>query len=175
MNPEAYVGQKINNPVMAVGQFTDHRGHGSHWLGAIRGGFGNPLKTIETQIPVKDVVQDTFQSALRQRGLYSDYDTAKYILNVDVLQYDCNQVGRKESHIKLDVLVANSETKQKVFSRHIVVDNVEGSVLSMKAGIFASVNDLKELARKTLSQAINDIFNNPNFKKLYQKENVSKN
>jgi len=170
MNHEAYVGQKINYPIMGVGQFTDYRGHGSNWLGAIRGGYGNPLKTIETNVPVKNIVKNAFQSALEQRGLYSNYETAKYILNVDVLQYDCNQLVRKESHIKLNVLITDSDTNQKVFSDHIIADNVEGSSLSIKTGIFASVNDLKELAEKTLSQAINNFFNNPNFKRLYQRK-----
>jgi hypothetical protein len=166
MNHERYTGQKINNPVVAIGQFSDYRKHASNWLGAIRGGYGNPLKTLETPKPVKDIIRDAFQDALKQREIIATLDSAKYLLNVDVLQYDCNQVLRKEAHIKLDVKVIDVNAKQQVFSDRIVVDNVEGSLLSMKTGIFASIDELKALAEKTLLQAINDLFSNPNFIRL---------
>lgn len=167
LSHETYMGPKANNPVIAVGKFTDYRKHGSNWLGAIRSGMGQPLKTLETPKAVTDMVRDAFQDALKQRGLYSDFDNAKYILNVDVIQYDCNQVTRREAHIKLDAKILVSATNQEVFSDHIVVDNVE---FSMAGGVFGSVEDLKKLAEKTLSQAVKDAFNNPNLKKLYQQE-----
>lgn len=168
MDHKKYEGPKANNPVFSVGQFEDSRKHGSHWLGAIRGGFGNPLKTLETPKPVKDVVRDAFQDALKQRGIYAHLDNAKYILNVDVLQYDCNQYVRKEAHIKLNVIVVDSTTNKEVFSDYVVVDNVEGSIVSMKAGIFGSVEELKNLAEKTLTQAVNEVLRNPSLRRLYQ-------
>lgn len=168
MRHEAYAGEKANNPIIAVGQFSDYRKHDPNWLGAIRGGFGNPLKTLETPKPVKEVVRDAFQDALKQRGLLASADDAKYRLNVDVLQYDCNQFVRKEAHIKLDVKVIDLANNQQVFSDHVAVDNVEGSLLSVKTGIFASTEELRILAEKTLAQAVNDVFNNPDFNRLYR-------
>lgn len=36
-------------PVIApVETVVDRRGHDANWLGAIRGGFGNPIKTLTT-------------------------------------------------------------------------------------------------------------------------------
>ena len=129
--------------------------------------MGQPLKTLETPKPVKDMVRDAFQDALKQRGLYSDLDNAKYILNVDVIQYDCNHYARREAHIKLDIKIQVSATNQEVFLDHIVADNVE---FTMSGGIFGSVEELRKLAEKTLAQAVKDVFNNPNLKKLYQQE-----
>ncbi len=169
MDHEPYVGETFHNPIISIGQFSDHREHGANWLGAIRGGFGNPLKTLETPEPVKYVVRDAFENALKQRGLYSDFDDAKYVMNVDVIQYDCNQYVRKEAHIKLDVQMVDRVTNHEVYSDFVAVDNVEGSAISVQTGIFGSVEDLETLAEKTLAEAINDVFSNPALQRLYTK------
>src|SRR5690606_12667685 len=38
---EVFAGQ---TGTISVGSFIDQRGEPAHWLGAIRGGFGNPVK-----------------------------------------------------------------------------------------------------------------------------------
>jgi hypothetical protein len=75
---------------------------------------------------------------------------------------------RKESHIKLDVKVVDIRNNQQVFSDRIVVDNVEGSILSMKSGVFGSVEELKNLAEKTLGQAVDGALDSPGFTRLYK-------
>lgn len=46
----------------------DSMGIDATWLGAIRGGYGNPLKNLESNVPVSQLVQDAFSSALKARG-----------------------------------------------------------------------------------------------------------
>ncbi|WP_296807738.1 SHOCT domain-containing protein [Thiocapsa sp.] len=168
MQHKSYRGERADNPIIAIGQFSDYRKHDANWLGAIRGGYGNPLKTLETPKPVKDIVRDAFQDGLRQRGILASADDAKYVLSVDVQQYDCNQYVRKESHIKLDIKVVDIKNNQQVFSDRIAIDNVEGSILSMKTGVFGSVEELKNLAEKTLAQAVDGALDSPGFTRLYK-------
>ena len=167
MEQQKYTGAKENHPVIAVGTFTDQRKHEPNWLGAIRGGYGNPLKTLTTPKPVKEVVRDTFEQALQQRGLAAAVGKAKYRLDGDVVQYDCNQYARREAHVSLTLKLVNLATGREVYSKAIAVDNVEGSRLSLKTGIFASVDDLKVLAERTLAQAVSDFFADPGFKQAY--------
>src|SRR3954454_18807690 len=47
-------------PVVEVNSVVDQRENTSKRIGAIRGGYGNPLKKLETPVPVKDVVRDAF-------------------------------------------------------------------------------------------------------------------
>jgi len=65
-------GQLIGNPAgdasVNVGRFVDERGEESNYLGAIRGGYYNPLKTIRTDKPVNEMVEALFADALRVRG-----------------------------------------------------------------------------------------------------------
>jgi hypothetical protein len=45
---------------VVVGRFSDDRGEPANWLGAIRGGYGNPLKKLESDEPVSDLVGQVF-------------------------------------------------------------------------------------------------------------------
>ena len=42
---------------VVIGTFVDDRGTNANWLGAIRGGYGNPLKKLYTDRPVSEVVE----------------------------------------------------------------------------------------------------------------------
>ena len=66
-------GQIVANPPgqgsVTVGSFTDERGEDSNWLGVVKGGHGNPLKTLRTEKPVKETVEAAFADALRVRNM----------------------------------------------------------------------------------------------------------
>ncbi len=57
--------------VASVGAVTvvDQRKEAPARLATIMGGFGNPIKTLDTAKPVKDEVADAFIEGLRVRGL----------------------------------------------------------------------------------------------------------
>ena len=70
-NP-ALAKQAAIMPVVEVNSVMDQREDTSNRIGAIRRGFGNPLKKLETPVPVKDMVRDAFVERLRARGLLAD-------------------------------------------------------------------------------------------------------
>jgi hypothetical protein len=132
---------------------TDHRKHAANWLGAIRGGYGNPLKTLETPLPVKDMVAKAYEDGLKARGMFAS-SKAKYGMKVDVSQFDCNQYARREAHIRFDVSLVELPSGKNVYDTVITVDRVTGSMITFDAGIFASVEDLRKLANEALQEAI---------------------
>lgn len=154
-------------PTLYVKEIHDQRKHDQYWLGAIRGGYGNALKTLKTDIPVKKMVLQTIEKALMSRNMLTESNKSSYTLVFDLYQFDCNQYVRKEAHIKLGVKVYNKAQKQ-VYSDTAIIDNIEGSMLSLKTGVFASTDDLKELAEKTLNQAIDKLFDEPKFREVIQ-------
>jgi hypothetical protein len=85
------------------------------------------------------------------------------MLTVIVNQFDCNQYVRREAHIKLQVVLTNRSDSKEVFSKLYQTDNVEGSIVSLKVGVFASVEELRALAEKTLNQAVNEVLDDPAF------------
>ncbi len=50
-----------------------------------------------------------------------------------------------------------------IYSKQIVVDNVDGSLLSLETGIFADVEDLRRVANATLQQAVDQTLDNAAF------------
>lgn len=143
---------------VAVGTALDSRGFSDKWLGAIRGGFGQPVKTLETQGPVKDTVRAAFADGLKARGLAGD---GPFLLAVDVRQFDCNQYVRREAHAKFHVGLVRKATGQTEYEHDVAADLVEGSLVSLDTGIFASVDDLRAVANKALQQAVDQALDDP--------------
>jgi uncharacterized lipoprotein YajG len=142
--------------IMSVG---DNRTHDPYWLGAIRGGFGNPLKTLTTDVPVKDVVENTFTAALNARGLLASTGGV-YGMQVVINQFDCNQYVRREAHVRLHISMVELASGQQIYAKDIRVDKVVGS---RAAGIFAAVEDLRKLANQALQEAVDQALDDPKF------------
>ncbi len=141
---------------------SDSREHDSYWLGAIRGGFGNPLKTLNTEVPVKDVVENAFTAALKARGLLASTG-GDYGLEVVVNQFDCNQFLRREAHVRLHVSMVVFASGQQIYAKDIRVDKVTGSMITLDAGIFADVEDLRKVANQALQEAVDKVLDDPQF------------
>jgi uncharacterized lipoprotein YajG len=149
-------------PVVAIGSVSDGRKNDANWLGAIRGGFGNPIKVLETKGPVSDVVKKALVDGLASAHLLTVND-AKYALNVDVMRFDCNQYARREAHIILAVSLVNKASQQVVYSKTIKSDKVTGSIITFDAGVFASVDDLRQVANDVLQDAVDQLLSDQAF------------
>lgn len=138
---------------VSVGSFIDQRDSPSNWLGAIRGGYGNPLKNIITDQPVSTLVQNAFADGLRLRGASLDSPSGFQISGI-IRKLDCNQIVRQEATAEFQISIIEQSSGKLRFSQIYSAYNMQGSVLSVKTGIFASVEDLRALAEKTLSDVI---------------------
>ena len=144
----------------AIGRFADERGEPANWLGAIRGGFGNPLKKIETEQAVADVVQSAFADAMRSRGLLAS-EGARTRIEGTIRRLDGDKFARSESNAEIVVRVIDASSGTTTFERTYVTGNIEGSALTLKTGIFASVDELRDLIARTLSQTIDKALDDP--------------
>ncbi|MGH8533666.1 MAG: YajG family lipoprotein [Gammaproteobacteria bacterium] len=149
-----------SRPLVVVGRFADNRGEPANWLGAIHGGYGNPLKNLEASQPVSDLVAKAFADGLRARGLLAEGDRP-YVLSGVIRRLDCNQYVRQEANADLQVVLTEATSGRELFSQSYKKENVEGSLLSLKTGIFASVEDLRALTAKTLQQVVDAALDDP--------------
>jgi len=149
-------------PLISVGTITDSRKNDPKGLGAIRNGFGGQMKTLETEQPVSEVVKTTLIDGLTAHGLLAK-NKPKYILNVNMMRFDCNQYARREAHILLDVFLVDATSQQTIFNKTVKSDKVTGSIITLDAGIFASVDDLRQVANDVLQDAIDQLLNDPAF------------
>lgn len=141
-------------PIVRVKTVIDERHDGPNWLGAIRGGFGNPLKTLETERPVKDLVARAFSSGLAARGMLAPAGKENLDLDITIHRYECNQYVRKEAHLDLDVSLVDARTGRRVYADRVRTDKVVGSLVAFDTGVFGSVDRLRMVAAAVLDEAI---------------------
>src|ERR1700722_13668073 len=152
------VGPEITTPV-GVGNFSDNRGTDPRWLGAIRGGYGNVLKRIETDKPGSEVVHDAFIAALDARKIPMS-SNPPVLIEGTITKMDCSYYFNKEFHAHFHVTVASLPTRAVVFQNDYVTDRNEGGV---GAGILGDPDALAREENDTINQTIDKVFADANF------------
>ena len=149
-------------PLAVVGEVKDSRKYTGTALGAIRGGFGNALKTLQTEKPASEVIRTAIMDGLKSRGMAAA-GNPKYVLDIDMIHFDCSQYVRREAHVELNVTLMDKAANKIVYERKVKADKVNGSVITFDAGIFASVEDLRKIANEALQDAVDQLLNDPAF------------
>ena len=158
--PSSPILEKDRGATIASVHSTDDRGAGEDWLGAIRGGFGNPLKKLRTSMPISDVVTATFLDALRARHMLGAPDSSNKAIEINIEKFDCSQLARLEAHAHLKVTIVSLPQRVPVFSKSYLTDNAE---FSWAGGILADVNVLANFAQATLNETIDKVLSDPFF------------
>jgi ABC-type uncharacterized transport system auxiliary subunit len=143
-----------------VGEVLDSRGTEPNWLGAIRGGYGNPLKKLYTNDITSKVVEEAFEDALRVRHLLGPASTSQYRIDVKLIKFDTSYYVNKEAHANFTVSLMDKTAGDKVFSRTYKTDNEKSG---RAAGIFGDVNSLSSFANDTLNETIDKMLNDQDF------------
>lgn len=156
------VAQYPQSPgTLSAVQVTDQRGEPDPtWYGAIRGGYGNPLKTLHSDKPIDQTVQDAFDVALATRGIRIDQRAAAPSLKVAIVAFEADQLVRAEADIRLDIVV-KSASGETIYSHETAEDPEKfGGVAE---GIFADPKDLQAYTQATMDRAINEAIDAPGF------------
>jgi uncharacterized lipoprotein YajG len=129
----------------------DQRKEASTRLATIMGGFGNPLKTLDTMKPVKDEVADAFVEGLRARGLLAPPGQAPFRLALEVRKFDADMIIGRTARIDLTMSVVDRE------GRIVYQDSARDSQSDMKfieTGVFANITDLQALSETVLDRTV---------------------
>jgi uncharacterized lipoprotein YajG len=146
---------------ISLGVFVDERGETPSWLGVIRGGFGNPIKTLEGDQPVAELVRTGFIDGLKTRG-YEVTADAPVTLSGTVRRFDADQYVRREANAEIEVrLTGKGHGAKPIFERTFAANQIEGSALSLQTGIFGSVEELRAVLQKTLGEVIDKALDDP--------------
>src|SRR5262249_11138725 len=152
--PPANIAAQPGLAAVQLGPFADARDVDAHWLGAIRGGFGQPLKSLVTNDPVVEVVRKGFSQGLAARGLLGQPGGAPYILSATIQKFDCSQYVRREAHARIALTLTESASGKVVvsesFQRDLAIDNPN----LFDAGILATTDDLQAVAAQALREIV---------------------
>jgi uncharacterized lipoprotein YajG len=165
-SPASAVRAPAGAPPLTVGTFADARGDDPKWIGAIRGCFGNPLKTLVTAEPVSEIVRTYFRDGLRARGFTLVDSGGNYQIAGTIRKLNSIQIARIEANVEIDLEVLQLPGGQKVFARTYTASRLEGSLITFEAGIFGSVDDLRALVDKTLREVVDKALDDPAFREV---------
>jgi len=150
-------------PQVAVGSFADQRrDNDPRQLGAIRGGMGQPLKTLVLSEDASVVVQKAFSQALDKRGLLAPSGSGRYTLSGVINKLDCSQYIRREAHADIVVSLTDNATGKVVLQQTAHADGVT-EPSGADYSIFGKVEDLRVVAERTLQDAIDKALSDARF------------
>lgn len=158
-------------PVATVGTIKDVRkDEDPYWFGAIRGGFGNPVKKLVGDMPMNETVARSLSDALKERRLLSSGDGAVVRIEGTIQDLDCNYYWNRDAHAQLQLNLVDAKSNVLLYSQSQRTDNSETGV---GAGIFGDANHLAEFMQKTLNQTIDKFFADPVFMSVLTHRNSS--
>lgn len=158
-------------PVAAIGTITDIRKEDDpRWFGAIRGGFGNPLKRLVGDRPMNETVARSLSDALKERQLLASGDGVVVRVEGTIQKLECNYYWNRDAHAQLLLNLVDAKSNVLLYSQSQRTDNSETGA---GAGIFGDVNHLAEFMQKTLNQTIDKFFSDPVFMSVLTRRNVS--
>lgn len=153
--------QPASLPVVASVTATDERKEAPTRLATIMGGFGNPLKTLDTAKPVKDEVADAFVQGLRSRGLLAPNDQAPFRLALDVRKFDADMIIGRTARIDMTMSVID-QSGRTVFQDGAI--DSESETKFFETGVFADIEDLKKLSETVLDRTVDHLLDSPGFR-----------
>lgn len=163
--PPGLVGARPPGPIARVTEVQTARETGresDRWIGTIRGGFGNPLKYIEADRPVTDIVRTAVDEALGARGWLAGQDP-RVEVRVTIREFDANRYARLEATAAIELTLRERGSGRTLWRAMERVYNVTGSVIALDSGIFASTGELHALMVRTMNEAINKLLDRPDF------------
>jgi uncharacterized lipoprotein YajG len=161
----AVVPAQPPGPVARVAEVRTTRRAGREdprWLGTIRGGYGNPLKALAANRPVDEVVRQAVNDALAARGWLAGESAPVEVL-VNIVQFDANRYVRMEATSALEVTLRDRATGSVLWQGSERVYNVQGSLLAVDTGVFASPDALHALMLRTMNESIDRLLAQPGF------------
>jgi hypothetical protein len=157
-----------SRPVVAVsGQVVNERRDDREdptWIGTIRRGYGSPMKVLKADQPVDRVVVRAFEDGLAARGLLAPGGASPYLLAVTIHQLDANQYARREATADFGAVLTERASGRAVWRGRRKAYKVDGSLVTLNAFAFASVDDFRRTAVSAISEGGDALRDDPGFR-----------
>lgn len=155
-------GQMVRGaPEFAVGQFRDKRGLPPQVLGYVRLPLGPAVDTVQTNLPVSDIVRNAFAHGLEARGMLSGGPRGRYMLKGDIQDLRAQLLVHPYGYARIRMNVVDTSTDSVVFSR---VYEGERQSNAYRPGSGSPVPVLRELTSRALQEAVDRALDDPSMR-----------
>ena len=101
-----------SSPLITAVNAIDQRKEAPTRLATVMGTFGNPLKYLDTNRPVRDEVASVFIDGLKAPGLYREGGSAPYRIELVIRKFDADMIMGRTARIDMDLIVLGSSGQQ---------------------------------------------------------------
>jgi hypothetical protein len=148
-------------PDFSVGQFKDKRGVQVQTLGHVRLPVGPAVDTVQTRLPVSDVVRNAFAHALEARGMLALDERARFIIKGEIQDLRAQLLVHPYGYARVRVNVVDAVTKDVIFTK---VYEGERQSSAYRPGSGSPVPVLRELTSRALQDAVDRALDDPNMR-----------
>lgn len=152
-------GQMVRGtPDFSVGQFKDKRGVQAQTLGHVRMPIGPAVDTLQTRLPVSEIVSNAFAYGLEARGMLASSSKGRYVLKGDIQDLRSQLLVHPYGYARIRVNVVESATGSVVYSK---VYEGERQSNAYRPGSGSPVPILRELTSRALQEAVDRALDDP--------------
>jgi hypothetical protein len=145
-------GQMLRGtPDFAVGQFKDKRGENAQTLGHVRLPIGPKVDTIQTRLPISDVVRNAFGYALESRGMLATEVRGRFIISGEIQDLRSQLLVHPYGYARIRVNVIEAASGRVIYTK---VYEGERQSSAFRPGSGSPVPILRDLTSRALQEAV---------------------
>lgn len=136
--------------------------------GTVRGGFGNPLKHLYSDIPIADNIKEMLEDALKYRGCLGDKENYDFLLYADLKRLHSDVLSKREVDISMGVQVKNKKNND-VLSWTENTKSLEFN--GMAQGLLVDMDDYQKNVQSVFVTMTNNILDNEKLRSFLNTSN----
>ncbi len=152
-------GQMVRGtPDFSVGKFKDKRGVQPQTLGHVRLPVGPAVDTVQTRLPVSDIVRNAFGYGLDARGMVAPDGKSRFIIQGDIQDLRSQLLVHPYGYARIRVNVLDAATKSVIFTKVYEGERQSGAY---RPGSGSPIPTLRELTSRALQEAVDRALDDP--------------
>jgi len=151
-------GRVHGTPDFSLGKFIDKRGVPPQTLGSVRMPIGPKVDTIQTRLPVSDIVRNSFGHALETRGMLAPDGKSRYVITGEVEDLRAQLLVHPYGFARIRVNVLESSSGRILFTQTYQGERQSGAY---RPGSGSPVPILRELTSRALQVAVDRALDDP--------------
>ncbi len=145
-------------PDFSLGQFYDKRDLPAQTLGHVRLPIGTKVDTLQTRLPISDIVRNAFGYGLESRGMLAPDAQGRFILAGDIQDLRSQLLFQPSGKARIRVNVLEASSGRVLFSK-IYEGGRRGQ--PYRPGSGSPVPVLRELTSRALQDAVDRALDDP--------------
>lgn len=136
--------------------------------GTVKGGFGNPLKHLYSDIPIADNIKEMLEDALKYRGCLGERGNSDFILSADLKRLHSDIVLRREVDLSVSVNVENIKNNDVISWTENTKSLEPNGVIQ---GVFVDMDQYQMNVQSVFVTMVNNILDNERLRSFLNTSN----